>query len=456
MKMNRLALIACTLLICLVSLKINVFAEGETKIYTADDMYKIAENPSGDYILMSDIDMSGYDWKPVDFGGTFDGNNHAILNLNVTETSDGFRTTYDGNYKTYDTYFAGLFGILENATVKNLKLLGVNVTIDVQKDCFIAPIAGFAEGSNIENCNIEGYVRLDVSAKMFGVGGIVGYGGKGAILDTVTDVTLVCVDHDKENRDEQYMGGAYGAGYLDVDRCHIYIKGFDSDHGYVHNGGLVGMYILYPAGLEYAGYINNTRVEGIITFFEDNTNRRAYCKDFMGEVMNWTYEYVGNSSDFTPNEIFDYSTDLCPHYCTGNDYSTSIVEANDSEYGYTLYTCNECNEYSYKGNYTAKVHSVSSYEEITPATYEDKGLEMGKCDTCSEEVYREIPVLEKEEETPEIVPQTIVPKEPVEPVSKEADNFYVWLFAIGGAVAVLLIAGTLAIVFGNGKKNGRK
>ena len=139
---------------------------------------------------------------------------------------------------------------------------------------------------------------------MFGVGGIVGYGGNGAILNTYTDTTLICIDHDAENRDEQFMGGAYSAGYIDVNGCSIHIHGYDSDHGYVHNGGLVGMYILYPLGCDYKGYINNTRVEGKITFFEDNTDRRAYCKDFMGEVMNWTYEYVGNSSDFKPDLTF--------------------------------------------------------------------------------------------------------------------------------------------------------
>ncbi|MBO4347139.1 MAG: hypothetical protein J5840_05835, partial [Lachnospiraceae bacterium] len=329
------------------SFRINANAEGEAiKIYTADDLLAVAENIDADYILMNDIDMAGIEWTPIDYNGNFDGNNHAILNLEIKTASQGIRTTYDGNYKTYDTCFAGLFGVLENGSVKNLTLKGLNIKVNKEEPCFIGSIAGFAEGSSIENCNIEGTLRLDVSAKMFGVGGIVGYGGDGSIKSTNADVTLICIDHDKENRDEQFMGGGYSAGYLDVDKCFIKIDGYDSDHGYVHDGGLVGMYILYPFGNNYAGYINNTRVEGMITFFEDNTDRRAYCKDFMGEVMNWTYEYVGNSSDFKPNETKDYSKDLLPYYISDSELKSETVEGNCDEFGYTVYT-SEADNYSF-------------------------------------------------------------------------------------------------------------
>ncbi|MBR1507326.1 MAG: hypothetical protein IJ619_04930 [Eubacterium sp.] len=374
--------------------------EGAKKIYTAEDMLKIADDSSADYILMSDIDMKDVTWKPVDFRGTFDGNGYAILNLKVTETSDNIRTTYDGNYKEYDTYFAGLFGILEGSTVKNLTLKGLDVEVTKDAPCFAGTIAGFAEDSNIENCDIEGTVRLDANSKCFGVGGIVGYGGKGAILETDTDITLICIDHDKENRDEQFLGGGYAAGYLDVDKCNIKIEGYDSDHGYVHNGGLVGMYILYPQGTVYEGYINNTYVEGIITFFEDNTDRRAYCKDFCGEVMQWTYEFVGCSSAFTPNEIFDYSKDLLPHDCSGDNYTSKVTEPTCDEFGYTEYSCNECNDYTYIADYTLKNHTVDEWSVISETpdeiNYEKISLEEGKCSKCGATVYRQTRVAVEE------------------------------------------------------------
>ena len=448
-----LIVIALAVLATALLMPVTAYAEGETKIYTAKDMQLIADNPSGSFILMNDIDMKDVDWTPVDFTGVFDGNNHAILNLSVNKTSEAIRTTYDGNYKTYDTCFAGLFGALENAEVKNLTLLGEKVTIEKDAPCFIGTIAGFAEGSKIDNCNIVAECRLDVSCKMFGVGGIVGYGGSGSITNTKNNVTLICIDHDKENRDEQFMGGAYSAGFIDVDKCSIKIDGYDSDHGYVHNGGLVGMYILYPLGNTYAGYINNTRVEGMITFFEDNTDRRAYCKDFMGEVMNWTYEYVGNSSDFKPNEIKDYSKDLLPHYCEAGNYDSKVVESTCEEFGYTEYTCKDCSAYTYRADYTLKNHQLGNYEIIEDSTEEKEGLQKGICSVCGEEVYEIIPVKEPEVAEPEI--EVEMPEEDVD-TSKEkkegSSDVLLGVFLILGALISAGLVGGIIFVVLKGKK----
>ena len=443
--------------IALVSFRIDAKAEGEAiRIYTSDDLLAMAEKADADYILMNDIDMAGIEWTPIDFTGNFDGNGHAILNLEVKTASQGIRTTYDGNYKTYDTCFAGLFGVLENGSVKNLTLKGINVKVEKEEPCFIGSIAGFAEGSSIENCNIEGTLRLDVSAKMFGVGGIVGYGGDGSIASTNADVTLICIDHDKENRDEQFMGGGYSAGFLDVDKCLIKIDGYDSDHGYVHNGGLVGMYILYPLGNNYAGYINNTRVEGMITFFEDNTDRRAYCKDFIGEVMNWTYEYVGNSSDFTRNEIKDYSKDLLPHYCEGDNYAKETVESTCDEFGYTVYKCNDCG-YSFKSDYTLKNHNITDWTDETEATYEKEGLAKGVCANCGSEVYKTVPVKEPEviEEPETVTEEPEYPsKDDAEPTTVEKDNGNTFLGAvlIAGLVICTGLVIAIAVVLLRGRK----
>lgn len=52
-------------------------------IRTVEDLLAIAEDPSGSYILMADLDMTGVEWKTLDFAGTFDGNGYAILNLTI-------------------------------------------------------------------------------------------------------------------------------------------------------------------------------------------------------------------------------------------------------------------------------------------------------------------------------------------------------------------------------------
>ena len=112
-------------------------AETVTEIYSAEDMLKIPANPNGSYRLMCDLDLSGIEWPSFAFYGTFDGNGHMIINLNCPKVSEETRVTYDGNRKTYDTHFAGLFAILDHATVKNVRLLGLSLFHTVECDCFL-------------------------------------------------------------------------------------------------------------------------------------------------------------------------------------------------------------------------------------------------------------------------------------------------------------------------------
>ncbi len=108
------------------------------------------------------------------------------------------------------------------------------------------------------------------------------------------------------------MGGVCAAGYPDIVCCNIKIDGYDSDHGYVHNGGLVGMFQFYPKGTEHDAEIGGNHVSGKITFFEDNEDRRAYCDAYIGERMERIEYWWSNSDDFTSNEVFEYDVDLLP------------------------------------------------------------------------------------------------------------------------------------------------
>lgn len=367
--------------------------EGKTdyiQIRTVSELVEASSNTTGNYKLMADIDMSGIEWTPWDFSGTFDGNGHSILNLTVNTVSKQTMKTYDGNRKEYDTYGAGFFGVLSNSKVSGLNIYGARIEITATDHCFAAPIAGLTDNSDIQECDIKDtYVSLTDSAKMWGTGGIVGF-GSGSLEKVSTDVTLVCVDSNAKERDEQFMGGAYGAGFLDINNCSVTIDGYDSDHGYVHDGGLVGMYMVYPLELmkTYKGEVHNNSVKGMITFFEDNTDRRAYCKDNMGEVMSWTYNYSGFTSDFKRNETYDYSVTLKPDMCDKPEYTDVVTEPSASGYGFTTHTCSKCG-YTYRDSYTIHEHNVAEYSILEEATESKAGLESGECSVCNQTVYRE-------------------------------------------------------------------
>ncbi|MCQ2512066.1 MAG: hypothetical protein MJ092_01570, partial [Lachnospiraceae bacterium] len=345
----------------------NTKAEEIIEIHTFEDLLQMGNHPEGSYVLAQDIDCREREWVPIDFSGIFDGNGHALLNLSISRCGTTTRTSYDGNMKEYASSFAGFFSRQKNAEVSNLKLLGVNIDITTGNPCFAGAIAGYMDNSSITNCEIEGLVSITTTGKSFGTGGIVGF-GNGRISSSKADVTLICIDLDVEDKDEQFMGGAYSNGFIDLKDNEIIMKGYDSDHGYVHDGGLVGMYIQYQED-EHYGEITGNTVEGFISFYEDNEDRRAYCEAYIGEILGGGFEYddAFDSDNFTRDEIWFedlldaagyYEEDtsinpadliLLPHNCVNPQYDKTVVDSTEASNGYTLYACKDC-EYSYQAD----------------------------------------------------------------------------------------------------------
>ena len=440
---------------------IYAFADEDIKISNAEELLAIKDNPGGNYILTNDIDLGGTDWVPFTFSGTLNGDGHSILNLTVSYKGDAAKDTYDGNMKVYETYFGGMFDSLDGV-VENLSFYGADINITSDMPCFAAVVTGYLDGGTITNCYIDGTVTLNGGNKMFGVGGIAGY-GNGMISKTTADVTLICIDTDKENRDEQFMGGAVAAGYPDLVDCTVNIDGYASEHGYAHNGGLVGMYVLYPQDTTHEGAITGNTVKGKITFYEDNTDRRAYCKAFVGEVMNQVFKDEGNEEEFTRDEVKCFDIDLYPmkvtfpreeqekdqFECDHSKMDESIVKSDCNNFGYTLCTCKTCG-YEYKKNYTLK-HHVYLWNITKEPTLEEEGINEGVCRNCGDVVEESIPKL-TEEEFEEILkeetadPEELTSEELYQPDGKEAFGSltpYVVCISILGAAALLGIIFTI-------------
>ncbi|MCR5251362.1 MAG: hypothetical protein K6E50_12215 [Lachnospiraceae bacterium] len=413
-------------------------------ITTPEELASMQEG--GAYRLAADLDMSGTDWTPLAFQGKFDGNGYAILNLRITQTGSCVRSTYDGNMVQYDTYFTGFFDALENAEVTGLRLINLRIDVDTDKPCFAGGIAGYMEKSSISDSSVQGILSLKAHERMFGVGGMIGY-GCGSIERTRADVTLVNIDTDASTKDEQFMGGACAAGYPDVNDCEVVIAGFDSDHGYVHDGGLIGMYIFYPRGTVYHGKITNNHVSGKIRFFEDNTNRRAYCKGFIGEIMVWEFDNAGNETEeFVRDEIFTYDKDILPHECDSPSLKETVTEAS-CDFGFTTISCENCG-YTETDHYTLKSHDYE-WTVVEEAKVGEKGLRHGVCRGCGAETDEEIPeleipegvkVLEPEDAAPTVAVVEEVPTE-APPEKEEKKGGGAWI------VIALLAAGAVTAVF---------
>ena len=166
---------------------------------------------SGKTVLLdADIDLQNQNWTPVgqtgatQFLGTFDGQGKTIKNLTV-ETVD-----------TGEHYSSGLFGWLNSATVKNLRI--TNATIAGHHN--VGTIAGYLEtsGCTIENCHVSDATISCTSANEAAdgdkCGGIVGHAGNTGVLVKGCTVTNSSIS---AGRDAGQVVGA--APVVNVVKC---------------------------------------------------------------------------------------------------------------------------------------------------------------------------------------------------------------------------------------------
>lgn len=181
---------------------------------------KMADNLSGKYYLSADIYLNDVEWLPIGdnstnssasrFTGIFDGQGYVIHNLTI------------GTIK-----YAGLFGGIENATIKNVGLEGICInTTDFTSSA--GGICGYGFGIIISNC----YSTGDVSASASGssAGGICGSGSDITIINCYNTSDILASS----------AGGICGSGSgITINNC--YNTGDVSASSYVsYAGGIYG------------------------------------------------------------------------------------------------------------------------------------------------------------------------------------------------------------------------
>ena len=214
-----------------------------TEINSVADFIKIRENLSGNYKLMSDIDLSKVTkddknvgklgWIPFGYGtdgkwqgsfsGIFDGNGHSISGLTMKGNTDGSK-----NGETPYTS-TGLFGRVEGGKLKNVNINDADITVsNAATGCCIHTgiLAGFVDsdeetGANasVENVSVSGKVifsspKQTVEENLV-VGGIIGYAGKADITNCTNNAFVGYESKEKEmpvNPTSRFLGGI--TGYL--------------------------------------------------------------------------------------------------------------------------------------------------------------------------------------------------------------------------------------------------
>ena len=175
----------------------EAIAQGYTIITTADELQAMQYDLSGKYILMNDIDLSGYEWTPVGnndmgpFKGVFNGNGKVVKNLSINRPSETMQ---------------GFFGNASNAIIKNVGLENVDI---ISNEYTAGLLAGTGSNASITNCYVTGklkgfayvsglasklrgtveacYTNVSISVSTGGNGGLIGTFEGGSIKNSYSE-----------------------------------------------------------------------------------------------------------------------------------------------------------------------------------------------------------------------------------------------------------------------------
>lgn len=460
-KWLRSAVIFVLAALMLLGLILPAFAAEETEqpftsIHTVEDLQKIRENPSGNYLLEEDLDLAGVEWQPVDFTGVFDGGGHALLNLKLSSLGDAREEVYTERKQSYQAGFAGFFSTLKNAQVRNLQLINVRGVVETDEPCFVGGITGFSYESRIQNCYVTGTMELRAHKQMYGIGGLVGY-GSGIVEGCNADVALICVDTDEEKTDEQFLGGILGTGFMDLIHNTVEVEGSVAIHGASHNGTLVGRMIKNPLGEGKVLTVTHNNSDGHIKFYENNGSHNAVCNAGIGEFMVKGYVMHHNMNGIDREPVSKYELALGPCVCEGFDLHEYTVYpmCSKKRFGHHVTECYGCG-YMDKDDYKLYTHTVSNWTVLEEATLEKEGLSEGACDNCGLMQTRVDPVLVPEETQPPVV--VPVATEPVPAMTQQEEaalrsKIGILITVLAIAVALLLgVAGFLVYALLKDKK----
>ena len=358
--MKKTLLLLLSALLLLSTAPMSLADDEPTPIATRAELALLAENPSGSFLLTDDIDMGGEPWTPIAFSGTLDGGGHTLYNLTVTAPGVETVTTYDGNRKEYDTALAGLFTVLDGATVRNLNLMGAYIAVETEQNCFIAGLAGYAKNATVENCVAEVYATLTLSGTNEGVAGLIGFCDESTVQSCTVDCELSFIDTNPDVDCEEFLGGVYACGSGRVFDCSVKTRGYAEIYGYAHNGGVVGMHKL-RRGSAFKPRIVRSTVEADITFFEVAPSKRMYCEALVGEDGAKDC-YLGSNQVVSfhktgSREAFRARAEACEQ----PTLETVVTEPTCTAWGFSTETCAVCGR-TRRFAYTAPAHR---YEAVT-------------------------------------------------------------------------------------------
>lgn len=212
------------------------------------------------FVLANDMDLNHLAWTPIGrnankaFMGTFNGNHHAITNMNCVDTINHQNAVY-----------VGLFGYTLDAHISNLTLEAqILVSLFTYHNLYVGGIVAYGFASLIEDCVFEGSITVYASNSYAYAGGILSYSSSGTGVQH-------CVNKGSIYASSQ--GTAYAGGIMAdcdnatplISHCHNEANVYATGYLYAYAGGIAAK-LNYGAAIQ-ACY-NTGKIE---TYSNSNT-----------------------------------------------------------------------------------------------------------------------------------------------------------------------------------------
>ena len=257
------------------------------RIYNETQLNSIRDSLNFHYILMSDIDLSGFDddgnpnngnWIPVGktfstpFIGTLDGNGHVISNMNIKEGT-----------QSYTAFFGAFKGTVKNIGFKDS-------IISNENSSYIGGIVGLNYGT-IENSYMKGSVTTNAT-----VGGLVGLNA-GTIKNSYSTANI--------SGNGISVGGLVGANHAIIKNS--YVTG--SVSGSSNVGELVGGTSSVTCTNSYWKIQNSETTTSNCGVMGKTSSELQSPTSATGIYSEWTDTYTSPLSGNTGVQIWKFGTD---------------------------------------------------------------------------------------------------------------------------------------------------
>ena len=303
------------------------------------------------YKLGNNIDLSGYGenfnnglgWSPIGtdsanvarpFKGVFDGGNYKVTGLYIN---------------TNTTVNVGLFGRIDSATIRNLGVENVDITITTSGTYNVGAVVGYSANSTVLNCNSTGTLNasgnLSNSNVTKNIGGVVGYLITGSVSNCYSSSTInASPAYTSSNQfGASFVGGVVGYVRQSGTISNCYSTGIVNANAapngntlYLYAGGVVGHIQGSEWSTSYNSYIFDSYSSGTVNAFSydyyggEGTAGGVVGRSYSNAHIMYCHSSATVNSNNTSGGIIGNQFESYVSRC----YSTGTVFANNEGSGY--------------------------------------------------------------------------------------------------------------------------